>query len=680
MKTGERIRVRVAFGLLGIVPVFLTGWLGWVQVAQAGELRREGGAPLRLVPATADRQAWREERVPTPRGTIVDRDGSLLAIDRETYDVRATLAVPASEGKRVEALRAWIDAVANDFARALVADPGFSSRGDMLRERQAEFRKLLHGALRTAELPAQGEVPAAHPRFTDVRIAGGVDSLAVIEALRAVGAARSSVTMHFLRTFRRDYPEREATAGLVGHVKTDWVSDPATQVQRLETWGVCGLEALAALTPADADARPFLRDGRGNAYFVGPLQPLPVPNVLHSTIDIELQREADRLLGEEAEAVSHNGESTRPAWGALVLVEMATGDVLAATSWLRDRKSKVGQAFAPYQSLYEPGSIVKPLVLAYALEAGRLDWNHEFDCAPGSADYRERIGSLGSRVVRDDHACGVLSAHGILVNSSNIGATYVGLQLEREQWQDYMRFFGFGRSLGLALPHEALGGPNKRSFDGDIPLRSFRRNSAISFSFGYEMQVNALQMARAYLRLYRGGDAELRLCRGVEIGGQWHAAPPARSGGARLRPEVVDAVHAALVDVVSDDPHATGTHLHRRFLTDTGVDLHGVVAGKTGTAASRIGIRGRGRVEVRNASFVGVLPAEAPRWLVVCVLQKDDDARFYGGSYAAPPAVRLLLRCQELEQRRPRHEEPQRSTNGQVRAAQGSPGVSGWGY
>ncbi len=679
MKAGERIRVRMAFGLLGAVPVFLTGWLGYLQVAQAGELHRDGRLPLRLVAETADQQAWRTEAVPTPRGTIVDRNGSVLAIDCETYDVRAVLAVPAKEGRRAEWMRAWVEDVAMDFARAMVADPDLADRGESMASYRESFRAQFGAAFRTADLPVDGPVPDGQPRVADVRIAGEVDVLPVVEALREIGARRSSVNMHFLRTFRRVHPDRDATYGLVGHVATEWQGAEGSPERRLNTYGVCGLESWAVLTPAEPESRPFLKDGRGRPYFVGPLHAQPVPSVLHSTIDLELQRAAMGELTTQAEAGARDGNPTLPKWGALVLVEMATGDLLAAASWHRDAKHAGSASFTPDQSLYEPGSIVKPLVFAYALEAGMLDWSHEFNCNPGSADYRERIGSLGSRVVRDDHNCDVLTPHGILVNSSNIGAAYVGLQLEREQWRDYMRYYGFGTPLGLNLPAGSRGGTNVHSFDPSIPLRSFRRNSAISFSFGYEMQVTALQMARAYLRLFRGGGADLRLCRGVEIGGEWHAAPAAGTDGPKLRPEVVELVRAAMVDVVSADPHATGSHLHDRMLKETGIDLHGVIAGKTGTAASRIWMRDRGKVEVRNASFVGVFPAEAPRWLAVCVLQKDDSARFYGGSYAAPPAVRLLLQCQNLEQRRQRRQEPQRDANGQVRVVQGTPGDSGWG-
>jgi len=132
-----------------------------------------------------------------------------------------------------------------------------------------------------------------------------------------------------------------------------------------------------------------------------------------------------------------------------------------------------------------------------------------------------------------------------------------------------------------------------------------------------------------------------------------------------------------MVDVVSSDPHATGSHLRARMLKEEGIDLHGIVGGKTGTAVSNIGIPKRGKVEVRNASFLGFLPVEEPRWLAVCVLQKDDSARFYGGNYAAPLAVRLLLQAQRLAERRLLRQEPQ-APDGQVRSIHASPGDSGW--
>ena len=242
---------------------------------------------------------------------------------------------------------------------------------------------------------------------------------------------------------------------------------------------------------------------------------------------------------------------------------------------------------------------------------------------------------------------------------------FLPLLLDRPQWRDYMRLYGFGESLGLSLPHGRKGGWPRQSFDPKVRERSFRANSVISFSFGYEFQVTALHMARAYLRLLRGNAAELRVCRGVEIDGRWLPAPSSPVG-ASFSPRVVDAISAAMTDVMSPDPQATGSHVRRRLEKELGIDVYGLLAGKTGTAASMIGIPGRGRVNVRNASFVGVIPAAQPRWLAVCVLQKDDSARFYGGSYAAPPATRLLLQAEKLVERRRCYQEP-RPPDGQIR-------------
>jgi cell division protein FtsI/penicillin-binding protein 2 len=677
MNGGELLRLRFVFGALGAVPVFLAGWLGWIQVAQAGELERAGKAPLRLVPATADAQAHRQEVVPAPRGTIVDRNGTVLALDCETYEVRADIRVPAAARKDVARYRAWLAELLDALTLALVDDADLADRADARKHHAQRLAKTLHRELRLDALPPEGAVPASHPARADVLVAGGVETLSVVEALRRVGAERrfATVTLHFLRAFERAYPERELTHGVVGHTDTRWTGGKPGAGE-LQTVGVCGLEAMAELTERGGTARAYRKDGRGRPYFVAPVPELAEPTVVHSTIDIELQRFATRELAAQAEAGAREGKVTIPKWGALVLVEIATGDVLAAASWHRDEKRPQAASFTPYQSLCEPGSIVKPLVLAYAAEAGVLDWNHVFDCAPGCAEYRERIAHLGrSKPVRDDHDCAELTPHGILVNSSNIGAAYVGLQLEREQWRDYMRFYGFGAPLGLPLPHGVVGGPNKSSFAASTPLRGFRANSAISFSFGYELQVTTMHVARAYLRLFRGADAELRLCRGVDVDGEFRPAPLARTDGPRLRGEVVDAVRAAMVDVVSADPHATGFHMHQRMLKELGIDLHGIVAGKTGTASSNPSIPGRGKVNVRNASFVGFLPVEQPRWLAVCVLQKDDSARFYGGSYAAPPVVRLLLQCQQREQRQQLYQDARAGSGGQARAGFASPGL-----
>lgn len=683
MNSGELLRVRFCFGMLGLVPVLLAGWLGYVQVAQAGELQRSSGVPLRLSPEAADRQYQRAEAMPAPRGTIVDRRGRPLAMDREVYDVRAYVTVPRRGGRAVSVtyLEEFLNRVAEGFATALASDPELADRAESRNAYYAQIRDRLATRFKTAQLVAGGDVPAGHGLAQDLPIARDVDTLEVIEALRALDVSKSLgdwLQIHMLRTQSRHYNEHEYTYGIVGQHFSKTVVGADGKEQAVAA--VNGLESVAALEPLEALKRRFRRDGDGNGYFLAPLAQALKPNVLHTTIDLDLQRMAARELAAEAQRAGENGRK-QPLWAAMVLVEIDSGDVLAAAQWHRDAKSEIGLASTPYQSLYEPGSIVKPLVAAYALEMGRIDWDHVYDCSRGGADYRSMIATLGrAKPVIDDHDCHDLTPHGILVNSSNVGACFMGLQIQRDEWREYMRFFGFGESLGLPLPNEP--GMSvathdrhsfRHSFDPKTPIRRFMRDSAISFSFGYEFQTTAMQMARAYLRMLRGDASELRLCRGVEQDGDWVAAP-VQIGGRRLRPDVVHRVQAALIDVVSEMQGATGTLLVQRMKKELGVDLHGVIAGKTGTAVSTVYLGKHGTQRVRNASFVGLMPAEAPKWLAVCVLQRDDDAKFYGGSYAAPPVVRLLLRADQLTRYRAPGQDPQSGSSDSSL----SPGDSGW--
>ncbi|MFT4511734.1 MAG: cell division protein FtsI/penicillin-binding protein 2 [Planctomycetota bacterium] len=685
MRAAELLRIRVAFGALGAVPIFLAGWLGWVQVAQAGTIDRRDGTPVPLTAATADRQGWKTETIPAPRGTIVDRNGATLATDRATYEVRARVSAPRLVRQDLTLFRPWVAKLVDRLARALVVDPDMERRDDFL----VKYRKRLAAAANRAwgidRLPETGVWPKNHSRTADFLVAVGVDRLAVTDALRSysMSAAYPTLSMQFMHGFRRVYPDRELTHGIVGHLNSFKVDLPGGGFKH-ETVGVVGLESFAAMEPQAGGKRSYLADGRSQHYFVAPVQSPPEGAVMHSTLDLELQRTAVRELTAKCEEGLHDRAGKLAKWGALTLVEIATGDVLAAASWHRGGRPAQERPFAPYQSKFEPGSIVKPLVLSYALEVGALDWTHGYDCNPRHDTYRNVIRSLGRRkAVVDDHTCDVLTPHGIIVNSSNIGAALIGLQLSRPQWQDYILGYGFGQTLGLKIPGETRGGNHPRSFAPDITLRSFRANSAISFSFGYEMESTAMQVARAYLRMFRGLGAELRLVKALELNGKWHDVPVKQDTGPHYRPEVIDAVRQAMVEVVSNDPHATGRHVHQQMLTEKNVDIQGLVGGKTGTAVSPCRALDGSRVTMRNASFVGFLPADNPRWLAVCVLQSDVVSLFYGGRYAAPPAVKLLLQCQKQLERQSLHQESQFQPGGQTRHAPSgvdlrSPGSSGW--
>jgi cell division protein FtsI/penicillin-binding protein 2 len=680
VKPGELLRVRVAFGALGAVPVFLAGWFAYLQVAQAGALERDGREPLPLNAQVADRYVARSEKMPAPRGAILDRNGATLAADCESYEVRARITVPRTKRDDLTLFRPWLERLADSLAIALVADPEMADRSTRYAAHRERLRRLMWRGWKVDELPLDGTWPQGHGRVVDFLVAAGIDRRMVVEALASHHKSKAypTVFLERLHSFKRVYPERELTYGIVGH--TDSYLAVVDGRERFHTYGVCGLESFAALTPNSGAVRRFLADGKHRPYFVAPVQGAPEPVRMHSTVDLELQRVCVRELATQCEQGMRGAPDDKPIWGAMALIEVATGDVVAASAWHGGGLHPKAASLTPYQSQFDPGSIVKPLVVAYALEAGAVSWSDTFDCAPNGQMYRDVIRSLGRRKpVKDDHDCGVLTPHGILINSSNIGAAMVGLQLSREQWKGYMTTYGWGQSLGLQLPHETLGGHPKRSFAPDVRPRSFRANSAISFSFGYEMTTTALQVARAYLRMLRGVEAELHLVRGVDIDGDWHRAPRPPGAGRSFRPAVRSQVLSAMRDVVSNFEGATGRTVVQRFKKQ-GVDLHGLVGGKTGTAFGSVRLAGGKTVTMRNASFVGLMPADDPQWLAVCVLQKQGGrARFYGSSYAAPPAVRMLLRCQELRGQDWPRREPRVGSGGQTRTGLQTPDTSGWG-
>lgn len=645
----ERVRLRFVFGGLAIVPLFLGGWFTWIQVLQKGDMKRPDGQRVALSAEAAAVQHRRTERLPSARGTIKDRHGSILAMDCDAFEVRAEVSTPKRARRDCAAMRTHFRDLARSLADALCRDEGLADRAAARAEHFQRLEKRLAEAFAIDKLPSAGPVPETFFWRREILVERGVAVLSVIEALEEFDRGADSVLLHMQHDHARVYPERQVTYGLVGYVEDEPVRNAAGKLLGFEARATAGLESVSSLLPGAPGEREFRVDAQNKRFFTGIGHAPSMPSLVESTIDLELQKAASRELERQAMAVSEN-DARRPLWGAMLLVEIESGDVLAAASWHRDVKHPRGAAFTPYQSLYEPGSIVKPLLFAYAHANCNLDWDRAYDCSSAGADHHCDVPEVGGRRVRDDHACGVLSSHGILVNSSNIGAVKVGSLLSRDDWARYLEVYGLRRSLELPMPNERQGHVASKGWLPGIKEPAFKKWTGSSYSIGYEHQVNALQMARAYLTMLSGHRRELRLVRAVEVDGK-RIEQPVRRGEREFSDDTVQLVRAALGDVMSDDEGATGRHMVAAFRKE-GTELVGLLAGKTGTAKSRTVIKGKGTVEVRNASFVGFMPAHAPRYLAVCVLQRDDSARFYGGSYAAPPAARLLLEAMRLEERR----------------------------
>jgi len=223
--------------------------------------------------------------------------------------------------------------------------------------------------------------------------------------------------------------------------------------------------------------------------------------------------------------------------------------------------------------------------------------------------------------VRDVHPYGWLSLRNVVVKSSNIGMTKVGKLLGPARMYRYLKALGFGRQTGVPLPGEAPG-----VLHG---LRRWTDQTLVSVSFGYELSVTALQMARAHCTLANGGIAIkpklVKLILSDEV--QDLSAPDviARVYTKGTAQQMIEDIMAAVVR------EGTG----RRAAIE-----EYRLAGKTGTAKKAIG--GTYSTNKYVSSFVCVAPATNARVVIVMMVNEPrKGGSHYGGTIAAPAVSRI---------------------------------------
>jgi cell division protein FtsI (penicillin-binding protein 3) len=220
-------------------------------------------------------------------------------------------------------------------------------------------------------------------------------------------------------------------------------------------------------------------------------------------------------------------------------------------------------------------------------------------------------------VLHDTHPYSILPVEKILHVSSNIGVAKIGLMMGAEKYGSYLNRLGFGERTGLPLAGEAKGilrAPGKWS-EVDVAAASF----------GQSFSATVAQMAQAYLCLASGG-IRRPLYLVMDQAGEYPPGEGSMPGfaGERLFSEAtMNKVRDMLREVVEEEG---GTGKQARI---PGM----VVGGKTGTAqkADKSGKYGSGRV----GSFVGMIPIEEPRYLIVVLLDEPTKVQ-YGGIIAAP--------------------------------------------
>jgi cell division protein FtsI (penicillin-binding protein 3) len=360
-------------------------------------------------------------------------------------------------------------------------------------------------------------------------------------------------------------------------------------------------------TARDARGRPIMTEGNWRS---APRQGARV----ELTIDATLQKVAEDEL---AAAVAER----RAAAGAAILMDPHTGEILAMATEPRFDPNAAGTFAADRRrnrviaDTYEPGSTFKAIVAAAAIDAGLVRPQERLYCENGSY-------VVGAHVIHDHERYGTLTFADVIKHSSNICTAKVGERLGHKRLGEAVRAFGFGLPTGIDLPGEVAGLVR--------PWEKWSRINVVTTSFGQGISVTPLQLVRAYAAIANGG----KLMRPYVV--RRVLAPDGtviRENG----PEIVGRP-------ISARTAATVTELLRGVVEDgtgTRAGIEGVpVAGKTGTAQKVDPKTGRYSARDRMSSFVGFFPADAPRLVMLVVIDSPRTAT-YGGLVAGPVFRRI---------------------------------------
>lgn len=380
--------------------------------------------------------------------------------------------------------------------------------------------------------------------------------------------------------------------------------------------GLEGIERqLDAVLRGEVDALDVERDARGRRIAVdGRWRPLPrVGAQIELTIDAALQHVAEREL---ANAV-HEFEADA---GVAVVMAPDTGEILAmANVPLLDPNAPTDTAVAARKNriitdFYEPGSTFKVFLAAAALDQGIVRPEDKIFCENGNYP-------VGNRVIHDSHPHGTLTFAQVVQQSSNIGCAKIAERLGTERYAHAIEQFGFGQPTNVELPGESAGRVRPSSRWGRIHL--------VTTAFGQGIAVTPLQLTRAFAAIANGGLLlRPRIIRRIsdENGEAQFVSTP------HVEQRVVsEATAHTLTDIlVGTVENGTGKAARMPGFA---------VAGKTGTA-QKVEVGGRYSKRARMSSFIGYVPAERPRLVILVTLDTPRKAT-YGGVVAAPTFRRI---------------------------------------
>lgn len=497
----------------------------------------------------------RTETIPAYRGLLTDRRGEPLAVSTPVVSLWANPKLLDTRSERFFRLTEKLGLDANT-----------------LRDRVARYSNKEFMYLTRHLTPAQAE------DILDLKVQG----------------------VYAQQEYKRFYPAGAVTAHLVGF-------------NNIDDQGQEGLElAYDQWLAGQPGAKRVVKDLKGRMIKeVGLIESEKSGKDIALSIDLRLQYLAHRELKDAVRRLE--AES-----GSLVMLDVQTGEVLAMVnepSYNPNNRVRVNSGALRNRAitdLVEPGSTMKPLTVAAALETGKFTPDTPIDTAPGYI-------WVAGKTYQDTHSYGLIDVTGVLTKSSQVGTTKIALELDPNHVRELFYRLGVGEPPGTGFPGEN---------PGVVPERSrWRPSERITFAFGYGLAITPLQLARAYSVLANDGIKKPVSLLKVD---------KAPRGERVLDARIARQVREMLVTVTQ--PGGTATRAAIPGYT---------VAGKTGTS-HKVGPNGY-EPHRYVGLFAGMVPADNPRLVTVVVINDPRGKLYFGGLTAAPvfsqvtaDALRLL--------------------------------------
>lgn len=494
------------------------------------------------------------------RGMILDRNGHILAIDSFNYEVAAAPR--------------WVEGSAVADVAAKLA-PWLPQSEEELRETLASGASYINLA---KDLP-----------------------LDKAEALKALGLNSIEISPHAYRF----YPEGPLAGHLLGFVNA---TGQGFGLEKYYDRLLRGQPGLRRVTwgPMDLPHEIPPRDGAH----------------LYLALDYMLQYQVEQELAQGVEEAQAEG-------GTAIVMDPRTGAVLAWASYPGYDPNHFAELAATgfdrfidpaISKQYEPGSVVKILTMAAALDSGLV--------TPQSMMQDHEAIEVGGRIIRnwDRKGHGLVSMVDVLALSLNVCAAQLSTQMGSQTFYSYLNGFGLGQKTGIDLSGEI---PGRVKQPGDV---DWSESDLGMNSFGQGMAITPLQLIVAVAAVANGGQLmRPYVVQGWVQGDKLELTQP-KVVRRVISPETARQLTDMLTEAVQREAPLALVPGYR-------------VAGKTGTA--QIPIPGGYHPKDTIASFVGYLPAEAPKVIILVKIDRPKSSP-WGNKVAAPVFSRIAKRACHL--------------------------------